>query len=60
MDADGYADITVAQLHGLEPTVAWQTTAGATTADNAISVTGLTATGYSSPPPTPPGRLHPM
>ena len=46
VDTDGYAAITVAQLDGMEPSVAWQTTAGATTADSAISVTGLSATGY--------------
>ena len=58
VDADGYADITVAQLDGLEPTVAWQTTAGATTADDAISVTGLSATGYELATTTGSGTVY--
>ena len=58
VDADGYADITVAQLDGMEPTVAWQTAAGATTADSAISVTGLSATGYELATTTASGTVY--
>jgi hypothetical protein len=58
VDADGYAGITVAQLESLEPGTAWQTTAGATTADSAISVTGLSATGYELATTTPSGAVY--
>ncbi len=58
VDGDGYADVTVAQLQGLEPNVAWQTTAGATTAGNAISVTGLSAAGYTLTTTTGSGTVY--
>ena len=58
VDTDGYADITTAQLDGMEPSVAWQTTAGATTADSAISVTGLSATGYELATTTASGTVY--
>jgi type IV pilus assembly protein PilA len=58
VDSDGYAGITIAQLDGMEPSVAWQTTAGATTAHSAISVTGLSATGYELATTTQSGTVY--
>ena len=56
VDADGYAAITTAQLHTIEPNVAWQTAPGATTTLNQVSVTGLSASGYTLTTRTPSGR----
>jgi type IV pilus assembly protein PilA len=58
IDTDGYAAITTARLREIEPTVTWQTTAGATTAANAISVTGLDASGYTLTTTTPSGQVY--
>jgi type IV pilus assembly protein PilA len=51
----GYAAITTAKLHDVEPNVAWQTDAGATTSANAISVTALSDAGYTLTTTTPDG-----
>jgi type IV pilus assembly protein PilA len=52
----GYAGITTAKLHEVEPNIAWQTDAGATTSANAVSVTGLGDAGYTLTTTTPSGQ----
>lgn len=52
----GYAAITTAKLHEVEPNVAWQSDAGATTSANAISVSGLSDAGYTLTTTTPSGQ----
>ncbi len=51
-----YAALTPTKLHGVEPNVAWQSTAGATTDANAISVTALSDAGYTLTTTTPSGQ----
>lgn len=57
VDTDGYAAITTARLGAIEPNIAWRDTAGATTAANAISVSGLSADGYTLTTTTNDGRI---
>ena len=52
----GYAGITTGKLHEVEPNVAWQTDAGATTSANAVSVTDLSDAGYTLATTTPSGQ----
>lgn len=52
----GYAAITTAKLHEVEPNVAWQTDADATTGANAVSVSDLSDAGYTLTTMTPSGQ----
>ncbi|HMN98247.1 MAG TPA: prepilin-type N-terminal cleavage/methylation domain-containing protein [Miltoncostaeaceae bacterium] len=52
----GYIAITPATLHAVEPNIAWQAGAGATTGANAVSVSALSDAGYTLTTTTPSGQ----
>lgn len=58
VDADGYAAITTTQLGKIEPNVSWRVASGSTTTLNQVSVTGLTASGYTLTTTTPSGQEY--
>jgi type IV pilus assembly protein PilA len=47
VEPEGYASVTTADLAAAEPAVSWTTAAGAMAADDAVTVSGVSATGYT-------------